>query len=70
MFELSAHPFKPSPSSGLERFYSRMNNITDDALTDVDRFKGEVVLRNVSFAYPQDPLHEQLHDISDGRVRA
>lgn len=70
MFELSAHPFKPSPSSGLERFYSRMNNITDDALTDVDRFKGEVVLRNVSFAYPQDPRHEVLHDISDGSVRA
>ncbi|OAO14904.1 ABC ATPase protein [Blastocystis sp. ATCC 50177/Nand II] len=64
VFELSAHPFKPSPSSGLERFYSRMNNITDDALTDVDRFKGEVVLRNVSFAYPQDPRHEVLHDIN------
>lgn len=47
-----------------------MNNITDDALTDVDRFKGEVVLRNVSFAYPQDPRHEVLHDISDGSVRA
>ena len=64
MFELSAHPFKPSPTSGLERFYSRMNNITDDAITDVDRFKGEVVLSNVSFAYPQDPQHEVLHNIS------
>ena len=64
MFELSSHPFKPSPSSGLERFYSRMNNLTDDAITDVERFKGEVVLNNVSFAYPQDPQHEVLHNIS------
>lgn len=64
VFQLASAPFKPPVTSGLERFYSEINHTTDLALTSQEVFKGEIVLKNVSFAYPQDPSHEVLHSIS------
>lgn len=51
-------------TSGIDRFYSNTNETTDNAITEPEKFRGEIVLRNVSFAYPQDPQHEVLHNIS------
>lgn len=64
VFQLASAPFKPPVTSGLERFYSEINHTTDLALTSQDVFKGEIILKDVSFAYPQDPTHEVLHSIS------
>lgn len=64
VFELSSAPFKTTVPSGIDRFYSNTNETTDNAITEPEKFRGEIVLRNVSFAYPQDPQHEVLHNIN------
>lgn len=64
VFELTANPFIPTKGSGLDRYYSERNHNTDLAITAQETLKGEIQLKDVSFAYPQEPHHIVLQNIS------
>ncbi|KNB44168.1 ATP-binding cassette sub-family b member mitochondrial [Blastocystis sp. subtype 4] len=64
VFELTANPFVPTKGSGLDRYYSERNHTTDMAITAQETLKGEIQLKDVSFAYPQEPHHLVLQNIN------